>query len=341
MTRETQQLLDPPQPAPPPPVREPEAPARPRRGRELLAVLVSVASLAAVVAWALGQETPRIPTGAAELSLLALAVALYAVATVARGWRWHMILRHAGIQHQAADAYALVPVGYMGNTVLPARGGEVLRILLMAKRSDARRRELLGTIVSERMLDAVSLALLFVALTFAGIANSPLGERPALIAVAAMAAGAVALAVYLALRRRGRFERFAAAVRPLVGATRPLLGPAGLVLLAATLGVWLIEGTIFWLVAQSLSLDISPVEGCFLLVMSAFFSLIPAAPGYVGTFDAAVIFGLHALDVVGGQAVAYALLVRFVLFVPITIVGLILLVVRYGGIGQLRRRGEE
>ena len=92
--------------------------------------------------------------------------------------------------------------------------------------------------------------------------------------------------------------------------------------------------------AQALSLDIGPVEGCFLLVLTAFFSLIPAAPGYVGTFDAAVVFGLHALSVDGGQAVAYALLVRFVLFVPITVAGLILLVTRYGGLRQLRRGVE-
>jgi uncharacterized membrane protein YbhN (UPF0104 family) len=70
------------------------------------------------------------------------------------------------------------------------------------------------------------------------------------------------------------------------------------------------------------------------------FSLIPAAPGYVGTFDAAVIFGLRAVGVVGGQAVGFALLVRFVLFVPIIVVGLVLLVTRYGGVRQLRRRQE-
>ena len=311
------------------------------RARAALGALVSVVSLAAVVLWALGQDTPRIPTGPRDLSLLAGAVGLYALATVVRCWRWHAILRHAGAGHRRADAYALVPVGYMGNTVLPARGGELLRILLLGRRSDARRRELLGTIVSERMLDAVSLALLFVALTLAGIANSPLGERPAVIAAAVMVGGAAALCGYIALRRRGRFERFAALVRPVARGSKPLLGPIGLLLLAATIFVWLIEGTIFWLVARALGLDINPVDGCFLLVLTAFFSLIPAAPGYVGTFDAAVVFGLHALSVDGGQAVAYALLVRFVLFLPITVAGLILLVTRYGGLRQLRRGVEE
>ena len=309
------------------------------RSRGIVAALISVVSLGAVVAWALGQDTPHFPTDASALLLLALAVALYAVATTVRSWRWHAVLRKAAVPHQGRDAYALVPVGYMGNTVLPARGGEVLRILLLARRSGARRREVLGTIVSERVLDAVSLALLFIALTFAGIANTPLGESPAVIACIVIAAGGLALGGYLALRRRGRFDRFAAAVRPVARASKPLLGLTGLLLLGATVLVWLIEGTIFWLVAHSLSLDVNPVEGCFILVLTSFFSLIPAAPGYVGTFDAAVVFGLRAVGVVGGQAVAFALLVRFILFVPITIVGLVLLVARYGGLSQLRRRG--
>ena len=53
-------------------------------------------------------------------------------------------------------------------------------------------------------------------------------------------------------------------------------------------------------------------------------------------FDAAVIFGLKALDVTGGSAVAFAVLVRFVLFAPITIAGLALLIGRYGGLRRLR-----
>ena len=99
----------------------------------------------------------------------------------------------------------------------------------------------------------------------------------------------------------------------------------------------MIEGTIFWLVAQSLALPIGLLDGLSLVVLTAVAALIPAAPGYVGTFDAAVIFGLKALGVAGGHAVAFALLVRFVLFVPITIVGLIVFAVQSGGLGRWLR----
>ena len=311
------------------------------RIRGALGILVSLVALAGVVYWATKQEAPRFPTAGEDVVLLVLAVVLYGVATCARSWRWHQILDRAKVGHKPADAYALVPVGYMGNTVLPARGGELMRVFLLASRSQARRREVLATIVGERLLDAATLVVLFVAMTLVGTAGTPVGTQPAIFAGLALVAGLIGLVVYLRLRRAGKLQAFADRVRPFVRAARPLAGPVGVALGGLTLGVWLIEGTIFWLVGQSLHLDISLVESCFVLVLTAFFSLVPAAPGYVGTYEAAVVFGLDALGVMGGQALTFALLTRFIVFVPITIVGLILLVTRYGGFRDILRRAEQ
>jgi uncharacterized membrane protein YbhN (UPF0104 family) len=311
--------------------------------RTVAGIAVSVVSLAAVIAWGLRQETPTFPSAAGDWALLVGAVAIYAIATLARGWRWHVILRLDGIEHRRRDAGGLVCVGYMGNTVLPARGGEVLRTFLLSQRTGARKRFVLGSIVAERLLDAVVLVGLFAALTFAGVAGAPTGELPAVLAVVALAGGAVALWLYLRARRAGRLESFAARIRPLVRASRPLLGVTGTVLALLTVGVWLLEAVIFVIVGHSLGIELSLMEGLFLDVLASFFALVPAAPGYVGTFDAAVVFGLKALSVAGGTALAFALLVRFVLFVPITAVGLLLLVVFYGGVDAVRRsrRSEE
>jgi uncharacterized membrane protein YbhN (UPF0104 family) len=313
-------------------------PASGGRARGLLGVVVSLASLGAVVWWAAKQGTPKLPSGAGALSVVAAAIAVYGLATVARGWRWHRILRKADIAHDRADAYALLPVGYMGNTVLPARGGELLRVFLMAGRGNAMRREVLGSIVSERLLDAATLLLLFAILTWAGVAGSPLGQYPALIAVAVLLAGLIALRGYLQLRRRGKLHGFAERVRPLVRAGRPLLGREGMLLAAVTIGVWALEVLVTWLLGQSLSLPVTPIGACFVLVLSAFLSLVPAAPGYIGTYDAAIIFGLKGLHITGTAAVGFALLCRFVIFAPITLAGLVLLVARYGGLRRLTSR---
>jgi hypothetical protein len=82
------------------------------------------------------------------------------------------------------------------------------------------------------------------------------------------------------------------------------------------------------------------VEACYLLALASMFAMVPSGPGYAGTMDAAVIFGARVLDRAPGAALSYLLLVRFVLFVPVTLAGLVLLVTRYGGWRRLRPRGR-
>jgi glycosyltransferase 2 family protein len=307
------------------------------RSRNLLGLAISAVSLAGVAWWASRQDRPRFPTAPGDLALVVAAVALYAVVTFARAWRWHRILMRAGIEHRRADAYGLTVVAYMGNAVLPARGGELLRILLMAERSTARRREVLGSILAERLLDAATLLIVFSFLSWTGLGGSTVGKGLAAAALAALAGASIALAAYLALRRRGKLDRFARTVRPVALASRLLLGRVGVLLGGVTMAVWALEGAVLWLVVNALGLDVSYLAAAFLVALTSFVVAVPAAPGYLGTFDAALVFGLGALGVVGGQALAVALLWRFVLFVPVTIAGLVLVFARYGGLPQLRR----
>jgi hypothetical protein len=87
-------------------------------GRDWLAIAVSLVSLGGVVWWALKQQAPDFPTSGRGIALIVAAALAYVPITAARGWRWHRILRRAGVPHDPADAYALVPVGYMGVSLL-------------------------------------------------------------------------------------------------------------------------------------------------------------------------------------------------------------------------------
>jgi uncharacterized membrane protein YbhN (UPF0104 family) len=306
--------------------------------RRRLGIVISLVALAGFALWAARQEPPTFPSDPADLALIAVALLAYAGATLARGWRWHRILRHGAVPHRRSDAFALCVVGYAGNNVLPARGGEWLRVILLSQRAQARKRDILGTVLAERVLDALALALMLVLLSLARVAGSSPGDSRTVTAIAVLGAAAVVATGAWLLHRRGRLARLFELIQPVIAASRRLLGLWGLVLFVLTCGIWFTEGVIFWLIGQATGLDISLAEGVFLLVLSGLFAMIPAAPGYVGTFDAGVLVGLGRLGISGGPAVAFALLVRFVLYVPITIVGLALLVLRYGGIGQLRTR---
>jgi uncharacterized membrane protein YbhN (UPF0104 family) len=97
-----------------------------------------------------------------------------------------------------------------------------------------------------------------------------------------------------------------------------------------------LEGGVYLTVARAVDLDISTSGAFYLVALTNFVAALPAAPGSIGTFDAAVVFGAKALGGVRSTAITYVLLLRFILYVPITVVGLGVLVGRYGGWSRLR-----
>jgi uncharacterized protein (TIRG00374 family) len=311
----------------------------------LIQALISLIALAAVVWWAAKQESPKFPSGGDAIAWLVAAVVLYAVATILRGERWYWILNVTGVRTHRSDCYLLTTVGYMGNNVLPARAGEALKVVLLAGRCDASKRTLLGSVVAERILDLVALATIFVVVVYGALSSSVLPtDRPLLVGGIGVALLAVAGVALWILREHHVFERARDWLRPLADAPRALLGREGAVLLAGTFVLWAVEATVYLAVAKSLQLDFSFTGALYLVALTNFVAALPAAPGSIGTFDAAVAFGARRLGASGSMAVTYMLLLRFILYIPITVVGLVILVTRYGGWSRLRsavRLGAE
>jgi uncharacterized protein (TIRG00374 family) len=177
-----------------------------RRLRVWVGTGLSLLAVAGCVWWALRQEPPHLPGSTTGYPLLLGALLVSAILNALRGWRWHRILLGGDVAHRTSDAYGLTVVGYMGNTVPPVRGGEVLRVLLLSERTGARHRQVLGSILPERLLDAAALVLLFGAATVAGIAGTPVGTLPAVLGFAGLVLVVIALVVYLRLRIAGRLH---------------------------------------------------------------------------------------------------------------------------------------
>jgi uncharacterized membrane protein YbhN (UPF0104 family) len=303
----------------------------------LIQAALSLLALGAVIWWALHQEAPRFPDSADALGLMALAGLLYALATAVRAERWHHILRITGVDAPRSDCYGLTTVGYMGNNVLPARAGEALRVVLLSQRTRAGKRTVTGTIVAERALDALALGLILAVVVAFTLDRDVLPtDHPLLIGGAGVAVLILGIAAFEFLRRRGAMVRVRELAAPLAHAPRALVGREGAWLLAATFLLWALEGGVYLSVARAVELDISVSGALYLVALTNFVAALPAAPGSIGTFDAAVAFGSRALGGAGAVVVSYLLLLRFVLYVPITIVGLVVLVARYGGWSRLR-----
>jgi uncharacterized membrane protein YbhN (UPF0104 family) len=299
-----------------------------------------------VVWWALRQPAPQWPSGAADWAAVGLALVLYALATCVRAERWRLLLHDQEVEASRADVYGLTLVGFFGNNVLPARGGDVFRVLLLAPgtitpRVGASRRTLVGTLLAERLLDVVVLATLFVvlALTIAGGNGLPGGHALAIALVVAAVLLVIAAVVLHLLHRRGLLARIRDFVRPMLASTVNLRGRHGAAMLGMTAVIWLLEGGVWSAVGAAANTGMSVLDGFYVLALTSMFALIPSGPGYAGTVDAATVIGVKAVG--GTNATAYLVLVRFVVFVPITIVGLVVAIARYGGRRALRLARSE
>ena len=194
-------------------------------------------------------------------------------------------------------------------------------------------RSVVGTLLAERLLGVALLVLLFVVVGW-GLLGEVGGDKVEIVVLAAAGVAVAAFAAYLLVRRSERIMGF---ITPIASATLGLRRARhGLRLLGITMVIWAIEASVWMATGAAVGFGMTPIEGLYIVALSSIFAMIPSGPAYAGTQDAAAIIGIKALGGTSSQAVAYVVMLRFVIVVPITIVGLALLMTRYGGLGKLR-----
>jgi len=219
-------------------------------------------------------------------------------------------------------------IGFMMLLVLPFRLGEFARPFLIAQRTSVRRSAAMTTVVLERIADGVFVALLLRALLFFVPQGAP-DVRYVRIGANAMFSiffGGLLFLLFAAWHRDravrlvrwvvgwaspGLAEKVAGIVDSFVGALKLLSSPLQLVAFFGwTVAYWAINGFGMWLVAtRGFDLPLTIFQSYVLLCVLVVGVMIPAAPGMMGTFQAAVRVGLALFlpaELVRGSGLAYA-----------------------------------
>lgn len=260
-------------------------------------------------------------------------LALFASAHALRIVRWGVLVRALGPIKWSAIVSAGA-VGYMCIITFPLRLGEFVRPYLVRGQGGVTASGALATVVVERVVDG----LLFVALFFTFISLLPPSGHPAVGAVKASAwvAGAVFLTTLVVLAgayvQRARTVRLIEAIGHRIhrGLTDKAVGLLeafldGLkvlpdrrrlgIFLVLTVGYWMLLGVGMKLMAHACHIpDLSWTGAFALLAVVVVGIMIPAGPGFAGTFELAMKAGF-ALLIVSDESLANVTLYTIMLHV--------------------------
>ena len=260
---------------------------------------------------------------AADLRLVALAVALNLVSLVLKGVRWWVFLRPMGVASLALALRATF-AGASLNNLLVAQGGEGIRVLLVSRASGVSSARVLAALAMERLLDVVSYLLLLVSAAW-------LLDVPQAIVrwrVPATGAFAIILLILLVLTVRDRADgpdptgrihaylvRFAAGVFDLASVPR-LTAAMGL-----SLGAWALQLATYHVAATAAHLPISLTGSVAALLTVGISFLVRATPGNVGVFQVVYALTARSFGIAETPAIAAALLIQTVQVLPTLVIG--------------------
>jgi glycosyltransferase 2 family protein len=310
--------------------------------RNLTRILIGSAATAAFLVLFLrevdlGEAWDRIVKLPGWTMLGALGLVIVNVTVMALRWRY--LLDGAGYHVRFRSLFSTVSVGRGANNILPARGGDFLRIESMREVAQVPVFVTAGTLFAERLLDGVVLAAWIV------LGALLLGEGGILLLTGVGLSAGTALGVvvvWLAARDTDRAERFVwrttrrlpprwhtRVARSAAHFVEGLGGFRGrrriFMIFVTSVAMWIADVAMYVLVGRAFNLELA-TGGYFLLEGIGNLALaVPATAAGIGSFDYLTLVAARGIDVPENTATAYVLTMHALAVLPVTIMGALLL----------------
>jgi glycosyltransferase 2 family protein len=265
---------------------------------------------------------------------LAIACLVSSVSYFLRAVRWRILLNAEG-HLSIGTTFAANMAGYLGNSLLPARAGELIRTFIISSRSSLSKTYVLTTALAERMTDAIALVL-WSSVVLLGIHPKPRWLEDASRATTLIAAaGALAIVILphtgslcdtiiaripVSAAMRGRLLRLADQILSGLRAFHDIRRLAGFVLL--TVAIWGLDAGGVMIGARALRLNVTFPMAALLICGLGLGSALPSTPGYVGIFQFVAVTVLVPFGIPRDSALAFILVAQALGYVVVLVLGL-------------------
>ncbi|MEW6103325.1 MAG: lysylphosphatidylglycerol synthase transmembrane domain-containing protein [bacterium] len=246
---------------------------------------------------------------------------------IVRVIRWRFFFLNSPSYYSLTSSFL---IGLTVNNLLPARIGELVRAYILKKREDVSVSLAFGTILLERVFDGLSVFLFLAILLFV----CPFPSKVKTMGFIITGIYLLTLIFFILLKTHKDFvlkkmafsQKLALVVSEFAGGLS-ILGSFRQVLIISVYSIiaWVIYGFCLYFCLFGFSLNLPIYVGFFVLVMAVIGVMIPAAPGYLGTYQYFCILALALFNVPQNIAFSYSMVAYIISFVPVTIFGIVFL----------------
>lgn len=278
-------------------------------------------TLSAIVLVAYNVEFPRFAaalgaTNAAEFPALAL---LTIASWLLKCWRLQTLFpRHERVSVRACSQ--ALGMGVLGNLILPLRAGDLLRCAVLKHLAPATSvHGIITTFAMEKLLEAIAIAAILICWASLLVLPQDVGAASDRVIIGAVLAVAALFAAW-ALHSRAEMllarmsvssslpGKIAQRTLALFGDVRKFfswrrIAAAGL----QTALLRLVDAMAFLLLAWAVGIPLTLSQAFLVMGLIAIATALPAAPGYLGTYEAAGVIALSLFGTGKAEALAYAL----------------------------------
>jgi len=258
-----------------------------------------------------------------------------------RAVRWHYLL----ISEKRIPLSSLYPatiIGYMANNLLPARLGEFVRAYILAQREQLETPSVFASLVIDRLFDGLTVLLMLLVTLFTlqlpqGMADAGTALKLGGMITFLLYCG-VLLFLFLLKRQTMRTLSF---VRKLLkpfpqrvtDRSIPMLGSfiAGIrmsskgghiaAVLVSSVMIWTFAVIPVDLILQGFNIHLPITASMFIMVLLVFAVMVPASPGFIGTYHYACFKGLSVFGIAESTSISIALIIHGTSFFPVIVAG--------------------
>ncbi len=284
-----------------------------------------------------------------HVSWLLLAVVVSLLIMVFRTWRWQLELRPLEAV-PFGKLWVVTSIAYMAIQLLPARIGEVVRPLLLARRTSVSVSNVIGNLVVEKTVDSIVL-LFYMLAGLLTVAHLPPWVRRGAMVPAGVALLMTSVVLLLWLRGESFVDRWVLRLFPaawragvkrvaaaIVDGMRVLPNPRLLAaVFAVSLALWFLPILSSYLAILAFGFDVPFSAAVVVFIFIGFGTALPNLPGMVGPFQYACVLALGLFGVGAAEALAYGLVLNAIQFSTLIAQGLVALPLAGVSVAELRR----